>query len=1015
MTRERIVQSQDRQFDVFISYARADNADGGVNRLVAAIEEEYERFFPGARLRVFFDTQAIENGEDWSNRLYTGLKQSRMMIAMLSANYLASTWCRKEWQTWCEVERSRGWLSNMLCPVYYVDVPDSERRIDDFVRQRDEFARNLAAHSLEGFAGREEKMEEDECLAELFSRQTVDLKAWYAEGEDALRDEAIRRRIEGLARTIDQKVTLARNAEQDEGNFIRANRNFCGRIHELKHIRHCFARPEKGLVPVIHGVGGEGKTALAVAYAHAFAYDYPGGRFLVQCEGIRDLKHCFRKLGEEQGLDISGTEVAAHGRVWDWLQHRPRGRCLVILDTIDDPALLSQAALVEAVMPTDLVHVLVTTRCDRRAIGGAAVPVSLGSLFPLDALRLLDMLRPFGKTEKTAALSIVKHFGGHALSLQLAGAFLHENTDISYADFAEGLETMGMLEVLEQARESVSGRIDYANIRLLQVEQLILPTVEACAPEELRALELASLLAPEGVIGPWIQAALTRLLPDSMKKRGLRDPWAGIVRKFTGLCLWQEQEADGLYHMHRLVREVIRTAFTDTENGPQTDACRLLHAIALEAAQAHVDGKTIWPLRFFLALPPTLENWLSSPSAGADILALPEILVGKILRGAGREGACASLVELALARIAVLEPGPDKDDLTAAYLLCRGQTLVARGLAREALVDYEAALALLVPFPGKNTPGAMMQRARCLDYAGEAELVRGRPAAALEKHMKALGILDAAIAEHGGDTTQWKMERCYTLDHLAIAVSLSGGKAGREDASAWHMRALETRAALCRKDAENTRLRRDLAISHDFVGNMFAAAGRHREAAEQFTQALRIREALYVDDPGSTVLQRDLTVSYNKVGDCRVAEGNLEEAFAHVEKALSVRKAMVEHEPENPLFLYDYSLSRIKLGEVHAGMGCHGEALGCFLLALSVRKKLSAAYPGNMKYTYGIALAWEKCATAHMALGHVSRARQAFMEATRCIRELLEAMPLDSPHRPGLETALKELEASAEG
>ncbi|MCD7984538.1 MAG: toll/interleukin-1 receptor domain-containing protein, partial [Desulfovibrio sp.] len=246
------MEPRDQQFDVFISYARADNTDGGINRLVAAIEEEYTRFFPDSRLRVFFDTQTIENGEDWSNRLYTGLKRSRTMIAMLSANYLASAWCRREWQTWCEVERSRGWLSNMLCPVYYVEVPDSERRIDDFVRQRDEFSRNLAACSLEGFAGLEDKMEENECLAELFSRQTVDLKAWYNEGENALRHEEIRRRIEGLARTLDQKVALAKNAEQDEGNFIRANKNFCGRIHELKHIRHCFARPEKGLVPVLH-------------------------------------------------------------------------------------------------------------------------------------------------------------------------------------------------------------------------------------------------------------------------------------------------------------------------------------------------------------------------------------------------------------------------------------------------------------------------------------------------------------------------------------------------------------------------------------------------------------------------------------------------------------------------------------------------------------------------------------------------------------------------------------------
>ena len=1008
------MQGQEQQFDVFISYARADNRDGGINRLVSAIEEEYARFLPGSSLRIFFDTQAIENGEDWSNRLYTGLKQSRMMIAMLSANYLASTWCRKEWQTWCEVERSRGWLSNMLCPVYYVEVPDSERRIDEFVRQRDEFAGNLAAYSLEGFVGREEKMEEDECLTELFSRQTVDLKAWYAEGEDALRHEAIRQRIEGLARTIDQKVTLARNAEQDEGNFIRANRNFCGRIHELKHVRHCFAQPEKGLVPVIHGVGGEGKTALAIAYAHAFAYDYPGGRFLVQCEGIGSLRQCFRKLGEEQGLDVSGPEDAAFVRVWDWLQHRPRGRCLIILDTIDDPVLLSQASIVDAVMPTDAVHVLATTRCDRRSMGPAAVPVSLGSLFPLDALRLLGLLRPFGDAEKNAAVSIVKYLGGHALSIQLAGAFLHENSDVSYADFVEGLESMGMLDVLEQARESVAGRIDYANIRMMQVEQLILPTLNACSAEELHALKLAAILSPEGVIGPWVQEALLRLFPDSMRKKGLRGPWSAILRKLVGLCLWQEQEAEDMYRMHRLVREVIRAKHLDIAKNLQADLHhRLLHDIALEAAHAYVDGKICWPLRFFLALPPTLTEWLSSSATREELLALPEFLVGKIMRGAGREAECAALVELALKRIVALEPGPDKDILTAGYLLCRGQTFLARGFAEESLADYETALALLVASQNKDTSAVVLQRIRCLDYAGEAELMRARPSAALKKHQEALALVETTIAGNASDKTLWEMERCYTLDHLAIASTWLQSDSCREDALAWHMQALEARMVMCQNDTSNFRLHRDLAISHDFVGNMFAAAGRHQEASRHFAQALQVREALCESDSDSTVLCRDLTISHNKLGDCLVAEGNWEEALAHFEAARSMRKSMVEREPENPLFLYDYSLSHIKLGEIHTGMERYSEALGCFMLALSVRKKLSAWYPGNMKYTYGTALVWEKCAEARKAMGHNSQAQHAFMESARLVRELLDIMPHDSRQRPGLEAALQELETAA--
>ena len=1010
------MHSQEQQFDVFISYARADNADGGINRLVAAIEDEYARFFSGSRLRVFFDTETIASGDDWSNRLYTGLKRSRMMIAMLSSNYLASAWCRKEWQTWCELERSRGWLSNMLCPVYYVAVPDSKRRIDDFIRQRDVFARSLAAYSLTGFTEWEGMLEENECLAELCSRQTIDLKAWYTEGADALRHEEIRQRVANLARTIEHKVTLAKNAEQDEGYFIRANRNFCGRIHELKHIRHCFARSEKGIVPVLHGVGGEGKTALAVAYAHSFAYDYPGGRFLVQCEGLQDLKQCFCKLGEEQGVDIAGTGAAAHTRVWDWLQTRPRGRCLVILDSIDDPALLSQASLVAAIMPTDAVHVLATTRCDSRAMGTAAFPVSLGSMYPPDALRLLALLRPFDASEKAAAVAIVNHLGGHALSLQLAGAFLRENVDVLYADFAEGLGTMGMLDVLEQARESVSGQIEYANIRQMQVEQLILPSLHACTEEERSALELAALMAPESVVAPWIQEALLRLFPESMRKKGLRDPWAAIVRKFTGLCLWQEQETNGLYRMHRLVREVLRANGVEANSPSQADSlCCLLHDIAMEAADAHINGRSLWPLRFFQELPATLEQWLLSEDMPESLLALPEILAGKILRGAGRDAQCASLVEQALRRISQMPSGSDKDTMTAAYLLCKGQALLSRGLAEEAITAYRTALELLGKDTGKNTPAVILQRIRCLDYAGEAELLRGRPVEALSLHRQSLALVEEILTGTHEGNIQWEMERCYTWDHLGTASEALGSDAGQTDALAWYRQSLERRTALCKENSDILRLQRDLGISFDFVGNAHGAAGHRDEASRCFSQALCIREELCKKDPDSVIFQRDLSVSYNRTGGVFAAENNWQQALLCFEKALAIRKKLVEREPENALLLYDYSLSQIKIGEIYIRMKQYGEALGYFHLALSIRKKLSADYPGSMKYVYGTALAWEKCASAHTGLKDMPATRQAFSEAARLVREPLAATPHNSPQRQRLEAALGELEALAQG
>jgi hypothetical protein len=75
-------------YDLFISYAHADDRDENrekVAALVAAIKADYLRVTDAA-LNVFFDTHAIRSMEDWEAMILTGLRQSRMMVAVLSLN-----------------------------------------------------------------------------------------------------------------------------------------------------------------------------------------------------------------------------------------------------------------------------------------------------------------------------------------------------------------------------------------------------------------------------------------------------------------------------------------------------------------------------------------------------------------------------------------------------------------------------------------------------------------------------------------------------------------------------------------------------------------------------------------------------------------------------------------------------------------------------------------------------------------------------------------------------------------
>ncbi len=1021
--------SQDDSFDIFISYARADNTDGSIDHLVHSLKEEYARAFPTQPLRIFFDTIGIEAGEDWNTRIHISLKNSRVLLAFLSENYIKSYWCRKEWRIWCEVERSRGWLSNMLFPLYYVPIARVEERIAAYTRQMEIFSQKAASHA--NFMAIETKMEEDACLSDLFSRQLVDFSSWKE--TLATKDPHL---IEDFVKTLHKKIQLAKNAEQSASSFVRANPYFSGRIPELKSIRSCFAQPQKGLVPVIHGIGGEGKTALAIAYGHAFAYDYPGGRFLVHCEGMQSLEDCFYRLAEEQGLQLSGTTTQASmlQQVWQWLQNRPHGRCLVILDHIDNRELLAEGALSSVIRADDKVHVLATTRCDCHHLGHTAVPISLGSLFPLDAVYLLGLLRPFQAEEKQSVLDIIHFLGGHALSLQLAGAFLRENNDISYADFAHELMDEGMLAVLEQTSEAAIN-VDYRAFS--GIAKLILPTIEKCSEEEKTALQMIALLAPEGVIDLWICEALQILYPKTMRKKGLKDPWGAMVRKFSGLCLWHAQESKHIFQMHRLVREVIRKYLSQKED--KTHHYELLHNIALEKADDYIAGASSWPLHVFHMLLPTLSLWFTQDSPKRHLLCLPEVLMGKILRGTGRDAECIQLSTTVLQFLEEIPDSPHVQTLTAALLSSRGQNAMVQGFVDKALSDYNRALSLLEHSAHKEKPSVIHQRVACLDFAGEAERSRGNGARSLELHTKALQVLNQALEENIGDRIRWEIDRCYTLDHLARTQEYLHKNS--DTALEYYLSSLHYREKLCQEYPDNLRFLRDYANSCDFVGEIYArkevleptvhdAAGASAQSApasatqkatniptqtmtstaqEYFSKALQLREKLYAKDKNNTTFQRDLSISYNNTGRILLKKAATHDAMHVFTQALNLRKNMLNKDEENPLMIYDYSLSLLHVGDVCLAQNNQEKALEYYYNAVELRTQLSQKYSGKASFFYGLAVAYDKCAKAYIHAQSHDLYKEALQNTATALEAVISLQGEESAQRKVLEAELQKI------
>src|SRR4029077_8137095 len=152
----------------------------------------------------------------------------------------------------------------------------------------------------------------------------------------------------------DQVVTRIRRGEQAEqsaGNVEPYNPRFIGRARELSRLREQLALQRVGAMVAIHGLGGMGKTALAIAYAYAFAHEYGGGRWQVSCEGQTDLQSVLLKLQGTRDLSFEFTDSERKDsgkqlqRLLSELERRAAAakspRCLIILDNVDRAELLT--------------------------------------------------------------------------------------------------------------------------------------------------------------------------------------------------------------------------------------------------------------------------------------------------------------------------------------------------------------------------------------------------------------------------------------------------------------------------------------------------------------------------------------------------------------------------------------------------------------------------------------------------------------------------------------------------
>jgi len=559
--------------DFFVSYARRDNADGWITHFLEALQAEHRAFSGGRDFKVFFDKGDIRSLDDWQHRIYGSLAASRLFVAFVSPAYFVSEWCRREWRTWIDVEIAKHILTDGAAPIYIVEVPwlgktMTEQQVADAIAQLTQrgLQPDLAADALK-------------VTGEMSLRQLTQVRPFYKEGVEALRREDLRKVLVTLAKDLDDRSQHVADAAKSQSTIPPYNRRFVGRLQELVKLRERLFQGRTGVISghnegalaglaSVHGLGGIGKTELAFTYAHAFAGLYPGGRFLLQCERLTDMRLVVLQLDSVfpgAASDEQRKSLDLHfGALREALRqrHGDMGRILLVLDNVSDLALLApeQTDLLRILGPQ--LHLLATTRLGAPVGPGAGDDIhwlTLGELTFEDSLRLLEKHRHYAGAEADAAAKIARRLGGFALCVEVVGAYLGQHPEESYTSFLDkmGLADLEQVDAAAERKETVTRR--HNNEKRLGA--ILALTLAKLTPNERTTLEFASLLAPDHVVLPWLRELSSVAHPDAS------EAWHHIERRLMSLALLvRGDEAKGdvrIVRCHRLVQDYVRSRMTD--------------------------------------------------------------------------------------------------------------------------------------------------------------------------------------------------------------------------------------------------------------------------------------------------------------------------------------------------------------------------------------------------------------------------------------------------------------------
>ena len=738
-------------------------------------------------------------------------------------------------------------------------------------------------------------------------------------------------RATGMAGTQDNGVRYPGTEPAVFGAPAR-NARFTGREEELRQLRRELRSGGRAVVlqqnagaslPVaLHGMGGVGKTQLALEYAHRFrtAYDVV---WWIQADPPQFIDTTLADLAPLINVSAESTAVeTAHSVLQALRSGAAARRWLIIYDNAEEPDLVGPL-----IPSSGAGHVLITSR--NAAWSDRSYPV------PIDVFRRHESITHLRQRIETItdreADDIAEALGDLPIAVAAAGAWLAETGEAPAA-------YLGMVQ--EAGPSAVQKTWDLSLDRLAQQ-----------SPVAVRLLQLLSVMAPDIALdlltSDEMAAALATIDP-SMLERVVR---GAPIQEMNRLALIRHDRHARQVQVHRLLQAVVRARMSEDE---LYETRHQVHQIlARSRPRREVDDRDTWA--HYRQIWPHLEV---SGAVNCEDESVRQLLIDRV-RYLFLAGDLAQGEQLATRIIETWRERLVEGDIPAGGALLRqtlhlrfnlANILRAQGRFTTAYEIDEATLAEQTTLLGDRHPHTLMT------------------AGGLAADLRALGRYAEALPRDQATHQAWQQvlgedsPRTLTAaSNLAVSYRAVGDfhSAHGLDEHVYNRRRL-----VLGPDHPQT------LNSATGVGRDLREAGEYDRSVSILQEVFRIYQDRYnADDADTIIAQVNLAVSMRSAGRSDEASPMLDDAY---------RRAVERFGPTAPVALVSQlsrAVNMLVLRDIERG-GAEMEAV-----ITAYRDQLGPAHPHTLVCLSNLSVASSLAGDSGRALSQAESAYSQFAEA----------------------------------